>query len=88
MPKAVTITQIEHSIEALSPTDQLKILEKMVKHLKVLFSNNNLTVRESLESIEAPMKLRGTLNRYANPALRNNEIDAFAQAMNAKHALH
>lgn len=88
MSKAVTFTQIEHSIEALSPSDQLKLLEKMVKHMKVLLLHNDSAVQEKAEVVDSSLKLRGALNRYANPALRNNEIEAFAQAMKAKHALH
>ena|SRR5690349_5889430 len=34
MTKAATITEIEHKIEALPPTDQLKLLERIVRHLK------------------------------------------------------
>jgi len=34
MPKAATLTELEHHIESLQTSDQLKLLEKMVRHLK------------------------------------------------------
>ena len=38
MSKTTAISEIEHKIEALQPADQLKLLERMVRHLKHAFT--------------------------------------------------
>lgn len=36
MSKSVAISEIEHQIEALPPADQIKMLERILRHLKQL----------------------------------------------------
>ncbi len=84
MPKATLITKIEHEIEALPPTDQLKLLERMVRHLKRTLLRQQPASKEVAAS--PTVTVRGALKRYANSALREREPEAFAQAMREKHA--
>ena len=85
MPKATTITRIEHEIEALPPADQLRLLERMVKHLKRSLLRQRPAISRESAVTPAPTA-RGALKRYANPALREREPEAFARAMKEKHA--
>lgn len=85
MAKTATIREIEHTIETLPQADQLKLLEKLVKHLKntLLGNKTAVTVVSSARPVNT---LRGALKHYANPAQQINESEAFAKAMNKKHA--
>lgn len=87
MPKAATIAEIEHRIETLPPADQLKLLERMVRHLKRSFAGQTPTTRKGTAVSEDIALVRGALKQYANPALHKCESDAFAQEMKKKHAL-
>jgi len=82
MSKAAAITEIEHKIEALQTTDQLKLLERMVRHLKhTLIGRPPVKKRETTVSRDLAT-LRGALKQHASPELREQESAAFAQAMN------
>jgi len=85
MTKTASIREIEHTIEALPQADQLKLLEKMVKHLKHSLLGNK-AVAPAASPARVANTLQGALKQYANPALRATEGNAFAQAMKAKHA--
>ena len=84
MAKTTSIREIEHTIEALSPVDQLTLLEKMVKHLKhsLLGSKTAVAIASSAKTENT---LSGRLQQYANPSLRVMEGGAFAQSMKEKH---
>ncbi len=84
MPRATTIAKIEHEIEALSPADQLKLMEWLAKHLKRILAGQPVIQQEFSE--KKIISSKGSLSRYANLALRQLESDAFAQAMKEKHA--
>jgi len=86
MPKSVDIAHIEHTIEMLPPAEQLKLLEKMVQRLKTLSSDNSSEFQTDMPEVKQ-IALRGALRQYADPALRQKETNAFAEAMKAKHAL-
>jgi|GEM_PF-2056090 len=85
MAKTTAMREIEHTIETLPQSDQLKLLEKLVKHLKNSLLGNKTTV-SVVSSARTVSTLRGALRLYANPAQRVNEGDAFAKAMKEKHA--
>jgi hypothetical protein len=85
MAKTTSIREIEHTIEALSPVDQLTLLEKMVKHLKHSLLGGKTAVPIA-SSAKTENTLSGRLKQYANPALRVMEGEAFAQSMKEKHA--
>jgi hypothetical protein len=85
MAKTTTIREIEHTIETLPQSDQLKLLERMVKHLKNTLLDNKTAV-SVVPSARTVNTFRGALRLYANPAQRVNEGDAFAKAMKEKHA--
>lgn len=87
MTKAATITEIEHKIEALQPADQLRLLERMVRHLKHAFTDQPLTKRRKTAALGNTFTLRGALKQHAAPELRERESEAFVQAMKDKHAL-
>lgn len=87
MSRTTTITEIEHRIEALQPVDQLKLLERMVRHLKRSLAGQSQT-RHSKAAVSGDfVTARGALKQYADPVLREHEAGAFAQAMKKKHAL-
>lgn len=86
MTKAATITEIEHKIEALPPTDQLKLLERIVRHLKHSLTDQPPAKQRKAKVAGDTLTLRGALKQYAAPALRERESEAFAQAMKEKHA--
>jgi hypothetical protein len=85
MAKTATIRDIEHTIEKLPQADQLKLLEKLVKHLKntLLGNKTAVTVVSSARTVNT---LRGALKHYSNPEQQINEGEAFAKAMKEKHA--
>ncbi|MFZ4856254.1 MAG: hypothetical protein ACOYL3_07640 [Desulfuromonadaceae bacterium] len=85
MAKTTTIREIEHTIETLPQADQLKLLERMVKHIKnsLLGTKTTASVLPSAKTVNT---LRGALKHYANPAQQINEGKAFANAMKEKHA--
>jgi hypothetical protein len=85
MSKTATIRDIEHTIETLPQADQLKLLEKLVKHLKNTLLGNK-TVVSTVSLTQPASTLRGALSQYGNPAQRVNEGTAFAKAMKEKHA--
>jgi hypothetical protein len=85
MAKTTTIREIEHTIETLPQSDQLKLLERMVKHLKNSLLGNKTAV-SAVSSAQTVRTLRGALRHYANPVLRVNEGNAFTKAMEEKHA--
>ena len=87
MGKAAAITEIEHKIEALPPTDQLKLLERMVRHLNHALTGQPLAKRRKKTVAGDTLTLRGALKQHAAPELRQQESAAFAQAMKEKHAL-
>ena len=87
MSKTAAITEIEHKIEALQPADQLKLLEKMVRHLKHALTGQPLAKRRKTTVAGDTLTLRGALKQHAAPELREQESAAFAQAMKEKHAL-
>jgi hypothetical protein len=87
MTKAATITEIEHKIEALNPTDQLKLLERMVRHLKHAITGQPQVKRRKTVTTGVALTLRGALKQHAAPELREREAEAFAHAMQEKHAL-
>ena len=84
MANTTNISEIEHTIEALSPVDQLTLLEKMVKHLKHSLLGNKTAVTIA-SSTKTENTLSGRLKQYANPALRVMEGGAFSQSMKEKH---
>ncbi len=86
MPKAAKITELAHHIESLQTVDQLKLLEKMVHHLKKTLTGQHpaKVIRNNTVDYSP---VRGALKLYANPALRELETMAFSQAMQEKHAL-
>ena len=85
MAKTATMREIEHTIETLPQSEQLKLLEKMVKHIKKTLLGNK-TKASVVPSVRAVNTLRGALKSYANPAQQINEGEAFAKAMKEKHA--
>jgi predicted NBD/HSP70 family sugar kinase len=87
MTRAATITEIEHKIEALPPTDQLKLLERIVRHLKHSFTDQPPAKQRKVAVAGDAVPLRGAFKQYAAPELRERESGAFAQAMKEKHAL-
>ncbi len=87
MSKAATIAEIEHKIEALQPTDQLKLLERMVRHLKHALTGQPSAKRCKTTIAENTLTLRGALKQHAAPELRKHESVAFTQAIKEKHAL-
>jgi hypothetical protein len=87
MSKAAAISEIEHKIEALQPADQLKLLERMVRHLKHAFTGQPQAKRRKTADVGEASVLRGALKQHAAPELRELESEAFAQAMKEKHAL-
>jgi hypothetical protein len=88
MTKAAAITEIEHKIEALPPTDQLKLLERIVRHLKHSLTVQPPPAKQRKAKVAGDtLTLRGALKQYAAPELRERESEAFAQAMKEKHAL-
>lgn len=87
MSKAATITEIEHKIEALPPTDQLKLLERIVRHLKHSFADQPPAKQRNLAVAGDALPLRGAFKQYAAPELRELESGAFVKAMKGKHAL-
>ena len=87
MSKTTTITEIEHRIEALQPVDQLKLLERMVQHLKRGLAGQSQTRHTKAVASGDFVTARGALKQYADPLLRKREAGAFAQAMKKKHAL-
>ena len=87
MSKAATITEIEHKIEALPPTDQLKLLERIVRHLKHSFTDRPPAKQRKVAVEANALPLRGAFKQYAAPELRELESGAFAKAMKNKHAL-
>ena len=92
MSKAAAISEIEHKIEALQPVDQLKLLARMVRHLKHAFTGQpQAKRRKTADAGDAgdagdALALRGALKQHAAPELRERESEAFAQAMKEKHA--
>lgn len=74
MPKTATIAEIEHRIQ---PADQLKLLEKMVRHLKRSFAGQTPAQRKKMAVSRDASAVRGALKQYANPALRERESEAF-----------
>ncbi len=86
MSKAAVITEIEHKIEALPPTDQLKLLEKIVRHLKHSFTGQHPAKPGKAIVTGDTLPLRGALKQYTATELRVRESEAFAQAMKEKHA--
>jgi hypothetical protein len=87
MSKAAAISEIEHKIEALQPADQLKLLERMVRHLKLAFTGQPQAKRRKTAAVGDALALRGALKQYAAPEFRELESEAFLQAMKEKHAL-
>ncbi len=87
MSKAATLTEIEHKIEALPPTDQLKLLERIVRHLKHSFTDQPTAKQHKVAIAGDTVPLRGAFKQYAATELRERETGAFAQAMKEKHAL-
>lgn len=87
MGKAAAISEIEHKIEALQPADQLKLLERMVRHLKHAFIGHPQAKRRKTADAVDALALRGALKQYAAPELRERESEAFLRAMKEKHAL-
>ena len=85
MAKTATIREIEHTIETLPQSDQLKLLERMVKHIKNSLLDNKTAV-SVVPSAQTVNTLRGALKQYANPAQQINEGEAFGKAMKEKHA--
>ncbi len=86
MPKTAHLTELEHRIETLPPTDQLKLLEKIVKHLKNSFRRDQSTeLRKTAVSGEVATA-RGLLKQYADPVLRKQEKEGFLSVMKEKHA--
>ena len=86
MPKSATISEIEHRIETLPPVEQLKLLEKMVRHLKKSFLRNQPDEHRKVVASDGTSTVRGLLSQYANPAFREQESGAFMHAMKEKHA--
>jgi len=87
MSKTAAISEIEHKIEALQPADQLKLLERIVRHLKHAFTGQPQAKRRKTAAAGDALALRGALKQHAAPELRERESEAFAQAMKEKHAL-
>ena len=87
MSKAAAITEIEHKIEALQPSDQLKLLERMVRHLKHAFTGQPQAKQRKTTVAGDALALRGVLKQHADPELRDRESEAFVRAMKEKHAL-
>jgi hypothetical protein len=85
MAKTTTIRENEHSIETLPQADQLRLLERMVRHIKNSLLGNKTTV-SVVPAVLTVNTLRGALKHYANPAQQINEGEAFAKAMKEKHA--
>ena len=85
MSKAATITELEHRIETLPPMEQFKLLEKMVRHLKHSFLQDQPKVRQSTTVTKKSATARGLLKQYADPALREQEKEGFLLAMREKH---
>ncbi len=86
MPKAAIITELEHRIETLPPTEQFKLLEKMVKYLKHSFLQDQPREHRSTTVTKESSTARGLLKQYADPAFREQEKEGFLLAMREKHA--
>ena len=87
MPKAATVTELAHHIELLQTADQLKLLEKMVHHLKITLTGQHPTKVQKNNAVDYS-PVRGALKQYANPALRELEAAAFSHAIQEKYAFH
>lgn len=87
MSKAAVISEIEHKIEALQPADQLRLLERMVRHLKHAFTGQPQAKQRKTTAAGDALALRGVLKQHADPELRERESEAFVRAMKEKHAL-
>jgi hypothetical protein len=87
MSKTAVISEIEHKIEALQPADQLRLLEKMVRHLKYAFTGQSQAKQRKTVVAGDALSLRGVLKQHADPELRERESEAFVQSMKEKHAL-
>ena len=85
MPKTASIRDLEQTIEALPQADQFRLLEKLLKQLKLSLFGSKPSLSAGL-STKVDENLRGALKQYANPALRGSEENAFAKAMKVKHA--
>jgi hypothetical protein len=85
MAKTTTMREIEHTIQTLPQSEQLKLLERMVKHIKKSLLGNKTTASVD-PAAQTVNTLRGSLKHYANPAQQINEGEAFAKAMKEKHA--
>ncbi|HIJ80868.1 MAG TPA: hypothetical protein HPP76_04075 [Desulfuromonadales bacterium] len=86
MAKTASMRDIEHAIETLPQADQLKLLEKLVQHLKITLLGNKTAVSAVVPLTQPVSTLRSALRLYGNPAQRDNEGTAFAKAMTEKHA--
>jgi hypothetical protein len=84
MPKTASLTELEHHIESLHTSDQLKLLEKMVRHLKRTLTVQYPAKAQKNSTVDYS-PVRGALKQYANPALKELETGAFSQAMQEKH---
>lgn len=86
MQKTVTLTDIEQHIELLAPGDQLKLLEKIVRHFRQSLTGQANAKRKNNVASSKPESQRGALKQYANPSLVEKESSAFISAMKEKHA--